>query len=51
MAANGVNGINGSGDVTSGGERVWDRPDRPSRCTWQLGKSKPSDSPHFHAKR
>uniref|UniRef100_A0ACB8FHV7 Uncharacterized protein n=1 Tax=Sphaerodactylus townsendi TaxID=933632 RepID=A0ACB8FHV7_9SAUR len=29
-------------------ERKWIRPDIPSKCTWELGKS-PSESPHHHA--
>ncbi|XP_062982645.1 cystathionine beta-synthase-like protein isoform X2 [Elgaria multicarinata webbii] len=28
-------------------ERKWIRPDAPSKCTWELGKS-PSESPHRH---
>ncbi|KAH0624799.1 hypothetical protein JD844_032618 [Phrynosoma platyrhinos] len=28
-------------------ERKWIRPDVPSKCTWELGKS-PSESPHHH---
>nr|XP_020639584.1 cystathionine beta-synthase-like [Pogona vitticeps]XP_020639585.1 cystathionine beta-synthase-like [Pogona vitticeps] len=28
-------------------ERKWIRPDTPSKCTWQLGKS-PEESPHHH---
>ena len=50
-----TNGVNGTGDATTTGstcpERKWERPDRVSRCTWVLGKSKPEDSPHFHTKR
>ncbi|XP_059248419.1 cystathionine beta-synthase isoform X2 [Mustela nigripes] len=29
-------------------ERLWIRPDAPSRCSWQLGRPV-SDSPHHHA--
>ena len=28
-------------------DRVWIRPDTPSRCTWQLGRAM-ADSPHYH---
>nr|XP_028583123.1 cystathionine beta-synthase isoform X5 [Podarcis muralis] len=31
-------------------ERKWIRPDIPSKCTWELGKS-PSESPHRHVAR
>eukprot|EP00112_Aurelia_sp_Birch-Aquarium-sp1_P014596 Seg3164.2 transcript_id=Seg3164.2/GoldUCD/mRNA.D3Y31 product="hypothetical protein" protein_id=Seg3164.2/GoldUCD/D3Y31 len=29
------------------GERVWIRPDLPSKCTWQLGMDS-KQSPHHH---
>lgn len=47
MAAN-----SNSGDAhsTATAERVWIRPDLPSRCTWKLGAD-PSSSPHYHAAR
>lgn len=32
-------------------ERQWTRPDLPSKCTYQLGKTSLSDSPHRHLKR
>lgn len=28
-------------------ERLWIRPDTPSKCTWQLGRPM-TDSPHYH---
>uniref|UniRef100_A0A8C8S955 Cystathionine beta-synthase n=1 Tax=Pelusios castaneus TaxID=367368 RepID=A0A8C8S955_9SAUR len=30
-----------------GEERKWIRPDTPSKCTWEPGKT-PSESPHYH---
>ena len=33
------------------GERKWIRPDLPSKCTYQMNKTKESDSPHRHLKR
>jgi len=32
----------------SSAERKWTRPDLPSRCTYQLGKTTVADSPHIH---
>ena len=55
-----VNGVNGNhvnangvsnGDTVTSPERKWVRPDRVSRCTWKLGKTKLVDSPHNHKLR
>lgn len=32
-------------------ERIWIRPDLPSRCTFHLGMTEEKDSPHKHKKR
>jgi len=34
--------------LSSTTERTWVRPDLPSRCTWDLGKTDISQSPHHH---
>ncbi|XP_076975122.1 cystathionine beta-synthase [Tamandua tetradactyla] len=34
-------------DAKDAQERLWIRPDVPSRCTWQLGRP-PAESPHHH---
>lgn len=44
------NGVSNGEHMTSP-ERKWVRPDRVSRCTWKLGKTKISDSPHCHKQR
>ena len=37
--------------MADSGERKWIRPDLPSKCTYQMNKTKESDSPHRHLKR
>ena len=36
-----------SKSAKEGRERVWIRPDLPSKCTWHLGID-PKESPHNH---
>ena len=36
------------GECPKESERKWIRPDRASRCTYDLKTSKPGDSPHKH---
>lgn len=45
---NGSSIENGGGDLS---ERKWDRPDKPSRCTYKLSESTVEDSPHRHQLR
>ena len=37
-------------NMGASGERKWIRPDLPSKCTYQMNKTKESDSPHRHLK-
>lgn len=52
-----VNGVNGAAPLPEGvvkgeqSERKWIRPDLPSKCTYMMGKTSLSESPHNHRAR
>ena len=52
-AVNGVNGTTPHAEVGKGDgtERKWIRPDLASKCTYLMGKTGPSESPHMHRPR